>query len=167
MTQKESKYSGSARSAARLAAVQALYEGEIAGSTLQTLLTDSVQRRWRSVPMLEDDSDELAPAVEPDVGHLTAVLKGVFARKDDLDQMISGALAEDWPLDRLETLLKCVMRAGAFELLDRTQIPPKVIITEYVEVARAFFDKGEAAMVNGVLDRLAHLLRDAEMSPAP
>ncbi len=87
------------------------------------------------------------------------IVRGTSTRQAELDGMISSALSEDWPIHRLETILRAILRAGAYELLARTDIPPRVVISEYLDVAHAFFAGKEPAMVNGVLDRLARVVR--------
>ena len=85
------------------------------------------------------------------------------ATADELDSMVAGVLTEDWSVERLESILRAILRGGAYELAHRTDIPPKVTISEYLAVADAFLGEKETALTNGVLDRLAHLLRPAEM----
>ena len=79
--------------------------------------------------------------------------------------MLNSALTDEWPLPRLETTLRAILRAGAYELLARSDIPPRVVISEYLDVAHAFFAGKEPAMVNGVLDKLAHVLREGDLGP--
>ncbi len=143
------------RSAARLAAVQALYEMEVAGAAADPVLRDFLQNRWPAEPGQPS-------LVEPDSELLTGLVRGVTERIPDLDGMIEPALSGRLSLNRLETLLRIILRAGTFELLTLGEIPAAVIINEYVDVAHAFFDEAEAAMVNGILDRLARTLRAQE-----
>ena len=149
-----------ARSAARLAAVQALYEMDMAGAPPDPVLQGFLEDRWTAA-LADEDGGEAGAA--PDGDFLSGLVRGVTERRDDLDGMIAGALTGEWSLERLEVLLKAVLRAGVFELLALEDVPPKVVINEYVDVADAFFGRGEAGMVNGVLDRLARTLRRAEM----
>jgi N utilization substance protein B len=93
---------------------------------------------------------------------LISLVKGVAAEAASLDDMLAAVLAEDWPVERLETLLRVILRAGAYELGYRPEIPARVAITEYVNLAQAFFHGKEPGMANGVLDRLAHSLRPEE-----
>ncbi len=143
------------RSAARLAAVQVLYEMELAGAPADAVLGDFLAGRW--------ERGAAARSVEPDSAFLADLVHGVADRRADVDGMVGGALSADWTLDRLEVILRSVLRAGAYELLAETGIPPRVIITEYVDVAHAFFSGNEPGLVNGVLDRLAHTLRPDEL----
>ena len=144
------------RSTARLAAVQALYEMEVAGAGADPVLRDFLQNRWPSEPGQPS-------LVEPDSELLTGLVRGVTERIPDLDGMIEPVLSGRLSLNRLETLLRIILRAGTFELLTLGKIPAAVIISEYVDVAHAFFDEAEAAMVNGILDRLARTLRAQEV----
>jgi transcription antitermination protein NusB len=146
------------RGAARLAAVQILYEMELAGASSDAVLRDFLAGRWN----LESASQ----AVEPDSAFLADLVRGVTDRRADIDPMVGAALSADWTLERLEVILQAILRAGAYELLAETDIPPRVVITEYVDVAHAFFSGNEPGLVNGVLDRLAHTLRPDELEAA-
>lgn len=141
------------RSAARLAAVQALYQMEMSGVGAEAALVD--QARRESDPEIEMPMD-----VAPDILFLGEIVRGASERREDIDGMLRGALAEGWPLERLEAVLRAILRAGVWELLSRPDIDAPVIITEYVRIAEAFFEGGEARLANGVLDRLAKILRE-------
>lgn len=141
------------RSAARFAAVQTLYQMEMSGAGAETALLDRARRE-------PDVEVEHGLHVEPDPQFLGELVRGVDARREDVDRMIGAALSKDWPLDRLEAVLRAILRAGAWELLSRPDIDAPVIITEYVKIAEAFFEGGEPKLANGVLDRLATTLRD-------
>jgi N utilization substance protein B len=144
------------RRAARLAAVQALYQWEQSGASADTIVKEFVEHRiGKNV-----DGIDLPSA---DIRLFGNLVRGSIAVADDLDSMIAGVLTEDWSVDRLESILRAVLRGGAYELAHRTDIPPKVAISEYLAVADAFLGDKETALANGVLDRLAHLLRPAEM----
>ena len=144
------------RRAARLAAVQALYQWEQSGSTADLIIREFTEHRiGKNV-----DGIDLPNA---DIRLFGNLVRGAIATADDLDSMIAGVLTEDWSIDRLESILRAVLRGGAYELAHRTDIPPKVAISEYLAVADAFLGDKETSLANGVLDRLAHLLRPAEM----
>ncbi len=143
-------------SAARLAAVQALYQIEIAGGEVDDVVAEFlVHRSTRS------GGDE--PAFDSDPGLFEHLVREVMRRHDELDGLLSGALAANWPLERLEIVLRCILRVGACELVARRDVPAPVIITEHVDLAHAFFDGAEPGLVNGVLDRLARNLRPGEL----
>lgn len=144
------------RSAARLAAVQALYQIDISGIGADDVTDEFLRHRF-------GDAGDDASVPAADTGLFSELVHGVCARGDEIDPMISRALGGGWTLDRLELLLRAVLRAGAFELLARADVPAPVVIDEYIEVAHAFFGRGEPGLVNGVLDRLAHDLRPAEL----
>lgn len=144
------------RRAARLAAVQALYQWEQSGASADTIVKEFAEHRiGKNV-----DGIDLPNA---DIRLFGNLVRGAIATADDLDSMIAGVLSEDWTVDRLESILRAVLRGGAYELAHRTDIPPKVAISEYLAVADAFLGDKETSLANGVLDRLAHLLRPAEM----
>ena len=90
-------------------------------------------------------------------------MRNAAAARADLDAAIDEALTPDWPIDRLDRVIKAILRAGCFELRDRADVPPRVVISEYVDVAKAFFSGKEPGLVNGVLDRLARRFRPDEM----
>lgn len=149
------------RRAARLAAVQALYQWEQTGTKPETIITEfSVHRIARRKQ--EGEEAELPPA---DRKLFAELVRGVAAGVSELDDMLSAVISDEWRVERLESILRAVMRCGAFELAHRQDVPPKVVISEYVAVADAFFGEKETGMTNGVLDKLAQSLRPAEMGP--
>ena len=153
------------RTAARLAAVQAIYEMELAASSADTVLRGFRERRWESAAggEVEAGGRSIRPAQgEPDQVLLNELVHGVAERQADLDAMITPALSAEWPLERLEAVLRAILRAGAFELFVRTDVPLRVVITEYVDIAHAFFQGKEPGLVNAVLDRLGRVLRQDE-----
>ena len=141
-----------ARSAARLAAVQALYQQEMEGTPLAPLLHEFHMHRLGAT--IEDET-----YAEAEVDFFNDVVKGVDARRDEIDALIAGTLAEGWASDRLDRPLRQILRAGAYELLARADIPTGSIINEYLDVAHAFYDKKEKGFVNGVLDAIARAAR--------
>lgn len=140
------------RASARLAAVQALYQMELAGSTPEQVIREFVELR------LKEDVDGVRLA-EADRRLLGELVRGVAAERDELDDMLAAVLDEDWPVERLEPLLLVLLRAGAYELSARPAVPARVVISEYLAVADAFFSAKEPALVNGVLDKIARALR--------
>jgi N utilization substance protein B len=150
------------RSAARLAAVQALYEIDITGATFDGVLREFLDRRWI------DTSGEATAGFGADLdeGLFKKIVGGVADDLAALDGMVAGALSAEWTVARLEVLVRAVLRAGAFELSTSRDVPSRVVINEYVDVAHAFFAGGEPGLVNGVLDRLARVLRADEMESA-
>lgn len=172
MTQKPARpVSAAARrkSAARLAAVQALYQIDLAGATADQVLNDFLQHgiaatALRSETNEYDQEREIeTPLVEPDGELLTGIVRGTLARRDAIDETIAGALSKDWSMERLEAVLRAILRAGAFELTTRTDIPPKVTISEFVDVAHAFYTGSEPGLVNAVLDRIARVVRAEDL----
>jgi transcription antitermination factor NusB len=121
------------RRAARLAAVQALYQWEQSGASADTIVKEFAEHRIGN----NVDGIDLPKA---DIRLFGNLVRGTIAVADDLDSMIAGVLTEDWSVDRLESILRAVLRGGAYELAHRTDIPPKVAISEYLAVADAFLD---------------------------
>ena len=155
-----------AKSAARLAAVQALYEMDVAGAMSGPVLGEFLKDRW-SGRVAEEASTEAGAPTEmaaPDSEFLRDLVEGVVARKGEIDEMLTAALTGTWTAERLEVLLRAILRAGVFELLARSDVPARVIISEYVDVAHAFFEDTEPGLVNGVLDTLAKRLRETELT---
>ena len=148
------------RGTARLGAVQALYQMDIGGASLTDVINEFTAFR------LGKEVDG-AQYLDADEHYFKSVVKGVVDEQRVIDPFIHTALAEDWPLKRIDSLLRAILRAGSFELLRRRDVPPKVIISEYIDIAKAFYTDDEPPLVNGVLDRLAHELRSAELSPRP
>lgn len=144
------------RRAARLAAVQAIYQLDAAGGAVEQVLTEFVRHR------IESPEGEEAYA-GADRALFADIVRGVVERRAALDEMLAAALAEGWTLVRLDRVLRAILLAGAYEIVARTDIPPRVVISEYIDLAHAFFDGREPAMVNGVLDRLAHVVRPDEL----
>ena len=141
-----------ARSAARLAAVQALYQQQMEQTPLARLLDEFHQHR------LGQEIEE-AQYAEAEVEFFDDVVSGVAAREVEIDTLLTGKLAEGWSLQRLDKTLLQILRAGTYELLARADVPTGTAISEYVDVAHAFFDEREAKFVNGVLDAVAKAVR--------
>ncbi|WP_114227321.1 MULTISPECIES: transcription antitermination factor NusB [Sphingomonas] len=136
------------RSAARLAAVQALYQLEMEPKPLAQLLHEFHQHRLGATI----DGDELADA---EVDFFDDIVRGVDARRDEIDAQVEGKLADGWKLDRLDRPMRAILRAGTYELIARRDVPVGSVISEYLDVAHAFFDKKEVSFVNGLLDAIA------------
>ncbi len=164
---------GRRRSAARLAAVQALYEMDVAGADADDVLEEFLQKRWRlgragEAPEgggegLETPDSGEEPLTDPDEEWLGDLVHGVATQREELDGFIGQALSSGWTVDKLETLLRVILRAGAYELAKKPDVPAAVVITEYLDVAHAFFEGKETGLVNGVLDHLARKLRSGEL----
>jgi N utilization substance protein B len=146
------KASSKARAAARLAAVQALYQLEMEATPMASLLDEFHRHRLGA----EIEGDQYA---EADVAFFDAVVQGVAARRDEIDGLLADRLAEGWKLERLDKTMLQILRAGAWELLARADVPTATAISEYVDVAHDFFEAREAKFVNGVLDAVAKAVR--------
>ena len=143
------------RGAARLAAVQALYQMDVAGTGLNDIVAE-FENHWLGG---EVEGVQYRPA---ETAYFRDIVAGVVREQKSLDPLIDAALARGWPLKRIEAILRAVLRAGAYELAHRADVPARVVTSEYVDVTSAFVDQEETGMVNAVLDQLAHQLRAAE-----
>src|SRR6476620_8861310 len=143
------------RGAARLAAVQALYQMDIAGTGLNEILAE-FESHWIG---REVEGNQYLPA---EAAFFRDVVGGVVREQRKLDPLIDAALERSWPLKRIEAILRAVLRAGAYELDHRRDVPARVVVTEYVDVANAFVERDETGMANAVLEQLARNLRAGE-----
>lgn len=143
------------RGAARLAAVQALYQMDVAGTPINEILAE-FESHWIG---REVEGEQYLPA---EAAFFRDIVGGVLREQRRLDPLIDRALSQSWPLKRIETVLRAALRAGAYELDHRKDVPARVIISEYVDVAHAFVESEETGMVNAVLDQLAREMRGAE-----
>ena len=150
------KNAGLSRSRARLAAVQALYQMDVAGTDINEVIQEFKTHRMPA------DAEDGAVA-GADEHHFARVLHGVVNRQREIDPLIDQQLAEGWRLVRVDSILRAILRAGGFELMELTDVPVRVVITEYVDVAHAFFEGDETRVVNGVLDQMARKLRPGEL----
>ena len=136
------------RSAARLAAVQALYQQEMEGTPLSRLLHEFHEHRLGAT--IEDLTYH-----DAEIDFFDDIVTGAQARRAEIDRLISDRLAEGWTLERLDRPMRAILRAGAYELIARADVPVGSVISEYVDVAHAFYDKRESGFVNGLLDAIA------------
>ena len=156
---KAGKDKANRRGAARLAAVQALYQMDIAGAGLNEILAQ-FESHWLG---REVEGEQYLPA---EAAFFRDVVSGFVDAQRRLDPIIDHALAAGWPLKRVEAIVRAVLRAGAYELEKRTDIPARVVVSEYVGVANAFVEREETGMVNAVLDALARRFRGGEFTDA-
>jgi N utilization substance protein B len=140
------------RSAARLGAVQALYQQEMEGTPVARLLKEFHDHRLGAT--IEDERYH-----DAERDFFDDIVTGVEARRLELDRLIAGRLAEGWSLERLDRPMRAILRAGAYELIARPDVPVGSVISEYVDVAHAFYDKRESGFVNGLLDAIAKQVR--------
>lgn len=140
-----------ARTVARLAAVQALYQMELAGEGVETVITEFRNHRF-------DADIEGQPLAEADEDWFADIVRGVVDGQRAIDTAVTARLASGWRLERLDATLRALLRSGAWELRERPDVPREIVIDEYVELAKAFFDAAEAKFVNAALDGVA---RDA------
>ena len=143
------------RGAARLAAVQALYQMDIAGKGLNDIMVE-FERHWLG---REVEGEQYLPA---EAAFFRDIVAGVVRDQARLDPMIDEALSKGWPLKRIDAILRAVLRAGAYELEHRKDVPGRVVVSEYVDVAHAFVEPDETGMVNAVLDQIARQFRAEE-----
>jgi len=147
------------RGAARLGAVQALYQMDVSGAPLPSVVAEFEAHRLGS----EIEGRQLLPA---DVDFFRGLVGGVVEAQRRIDPIIHTALPPTWPLTRIDLTLRAILRCGVFELIGRRDVPARVVITEYVDIAKAFFSADEPGLVNGLLDRVARDARPGEFSKA-
>jgi N utilization substance protein B len=145
------------RSAARLAAIQALYQMDMTGIDLNEVVAEFETHRLGG----EVEGDQYCQA---EADFFRDLVEGVVREQRHLDPMIDQQLAEGWRLSRVDSTLRAILRAGAYELSMRDDVPGRVVITEYVDIAHAFFGEDEPRVVNGILDRLGHKARPTEFA---
>lgn len=155
-SERRSTGSGSPRRAARLAAVQALYQMELSSHGADAVVREFLRHRFSD----QVDDNLIANA---DLALFGQIVRGVTDERDELDDMVAAVLSADHGVDRLETVLKVVLRAGAYELSNCLDVPVRVTISEYVDIADAYFGSKETGLANAVLDRIARALRVEEL----
>lgn len=150
-------------SVARLAAAQGLYEMEITGASLDAILRDFVASRWKDQDAQPDDEGEIFELANPDKKKFGQIVKGVYQNKQQIDEILTGALSEGHDLENLDVLLRSMLRAAAYEMFFLPSVPVRVVINEYVDLAHAFYSEKEPSLVNGVLDKIAKVVRQQEL----
>ena len=149
-----------ARRASRLAAVQAIYQMELTGEDAETVVSEFSDHRFgREV--------EISPAGVPDEEFFGAIVRGVPHVQVEIDRSIAKCLSANWRLERIDSILRAILRAASFELIERRDVPAKVVIDEYVDIAHAFFHGDEPSFVNAALDKMAHRKRAPEFGETP
>ncbi|MGQ0671945.1 MAG: transcription antitermination factor NusB [Hyphomicrobium sp.] len=158
------------RSTARMAAVQALYQMDLAGTDVGDVIAEFETLRFHGGASDGADgsgeaSSDLAGA---DPTFFAEILRGVVRRQKDIDPLIDQQLATGWRMVRIDSTLRAILRAGAFELFERPDVPVRVVINEYINIAHGFFDRDEPKVANGVLDAIARRIRPQDFNdPAP
>ncbi|HTP76581.1 MAG TPA: transcription antitermination factor NusB [Rhizomicrobium sp.] len=148
------------RRASRLAAVQAIYQMELTGVDAEAVTSEFIEHRFEHEP-------EMRAAGPGDAEFFAAIVGGVPQHQVEIDRSIAKCLASDWRLERVDSILRAILRAGAFELIARRDVPAKVVIDEYLDISHAFFSGDEPGFVNAVLDKLAHRKRAPEFGETP
>jgi N utilization substance protein B len=149
-----------------MAAVQALYQMDLAGTDVSQVIDEFVRLRFET----GDDagaSDDATALDNADPVFFSEILRGVVRRQRDIDPLVDQQLATGWRLTRVDSILRAILRAGVFEMLERSDVPARVVINEYINVAHSFFAEDEPRVVNGVLDKIARRLRAAEFATTP
>ena len=142
-----------ARTVSRLAAVQALYQMELAGEGVDVIVKEFRDHRF-------DADIDGAPLAEADEDWFSDIVHGVVEDQRGIDEAVKARLASNWRLERLDATLRALLRCGAWELKSKPDVPREIVIDEYVELAKAFFDEAEAKFVNAALDGVARDARD-------
>ena len=153
------------RSAARFCAIQALYQVALLELSAQEVVTEYTDFRLDGEGLRHLDGEDHG-LIDPDRTFFADLVEGVQLRLSDIDALINTSLEKGWTTERLEIVMRCILRAGGYELISRLDVPPKVIISEYVEAAHAFFCDTEPKLVNGVLDKMARTLRPEAFTPS-
>lgn len=146
------------RHAARLAAVQAIYQMELTGEDAESVAQEFCEHRFSEVEHNLGEPDEI---------FFSDLVRGIPRHQVEIDRAIAEGLSENWKLQRIDSILRAILRAGIYELIARKDVPAKVVIDEYLNIAHAFFGGEEPAFVNALLDRVAHRKRAAEFGEAP
>ena len=141
-----------ARTVSRLAAVQALYQMELAGEGVETVITEFANFRF-------DADIEGQALAEADEAYFADIVRGVIESQREIDTAVKARLASNWRLERIDATLRALLRCGAWELMHKADVPKEIVIDEYVELAKAFFDDAEAKFVNAALDGVARDVR--------
>lgn len=152
----------SARTAARLAAVQALYQMDLAGTDLNDVIKEFLSERMSGATEPGDDAQAGPELKGADRLFFADILRAMLRRQREIDPLVDDQLATGWRLVRVDAILRAVLRAGVAELLEREDVPARVVINEYINVAHFFFSEDEPRVVNGVLDRIARKVRPKE-----
>lgn len=163
---RKKKTSGDApkpRTVSRMAAVQALYQMDLAGTDAGEVIEQFLAAPETVEGAETDGEADLSISLEgADTTFFAEVVKGVVRRQRDIDPLVDQQLRTGWRLVRVDSILRAILRGGVFELLERTDVPARVTINEYINIAKAFFEADEPRVVNGVLDRIAHKVRAKE-----
>jgi transcription antitermination protein NusB len=149
-----------ARSQARLAAVQALYQMDLASTDLNQLITEFAAHRF-------GEEAEDRTVADADLELFSEIVRGVVARQREIDPPLDAQLASGWRLNRIDSIIRATLRSAMFEFVGRAEVPARAIINEYVEVAKAFFSGDEPKVVNAVLDKVARKARPNEFRSKP
>lgn len=168
MTISAKKLAQAGRSAARLAAVQGLYQMDVGGTPINDVIRDLTRTQLRDAAKPDVDAgptDAPDQSAEADIDEtfLAELLRGVVRQQRQIDPLVDNQLATGWRLARVDSTLRAILRSGVFELMERAEVPARVVISEYIDIAKAFFDGDEPRVVNGVLDKLARRLRPDEL----
>ncbi len=162
MTQADPRPARQARTVARLAAVQALYQMEVAGVGVEAVVREFSDHRFGA--SLESDDEKSGAVVDQladaDEAFFADIVRGVVAQQQEIDTAVSKRLATNWRLERLDATLRATLRSATFELMYRPDVPTEVVLDEYVEIAKAFFAKTDSGFVNGALDAVSRDVRD-------
>ncbi|HYD15207.1 MAG TPA: transcription antitermination factor NusB [Hyphomicrobium sp.] len=153
------------RTISRMAAVQALYQMDLAGTDAGEVIEQFMApppEPLEGAPEPDPDAETLVTLEGGDATFFADVVKGVVRRQREIDPLVDQQLRTGWRLVRVDSILRAILRGGVFELLERSDVPARVTINEYINIAKAFFEEDEPKVVNGVLDRIAHKVRAKE-----
>ena len=168
MLPRKKKSSGDApkpRTVSRMAAVQALYQMDLAGTDVTDVIAQCMHvdvAPTEGEGGVAEEQETLVDLEGADVTFFAEIVKGVVRRQREIDPLVDQQLRTGWRLVRVDSILRAILRGGVFELLERSDVPARVTINEYINIAKAFFEADEPKVVNGVLDRIAHKVRAKE-----
>lgn len=164
MARKKKEGAQQARSTARLAAVQALYQMDMAHTDLNAIIEEFTTFRLQGRD--ECDEGQAMALASADPTYFAELVRGAVRRQREIDPLVDQQLATGWRLVRVDSTLRAILRVAVYELMDRIEVPARVVINEYIDVAHAFFAEDQPKVVNGLLDKLARELRASEFGGA-
>ena len=142
---------------ARLTAVQALYEIEMTSTSIDNIFKDFIERRWDNNTILDKITDDNSKLAVPDKKKFTAIIRGVIINQGNIIRILDKAVSKNIYFDKLDSLIKSILLCATYEICFESLTPNKVILNEYINITKAFYEQNESSLVNGVLDRIAKI----------
>jgi len=142
---------------ARLTAVQALYEIEMTSTSIDNIFKDFIERRWDNNMILDKITDDSSKLALPDKKKFTTIIRGVIINQGNIIRILDKAVSKNIYFDKLDTLIKSILLCATYEICFENLTPNKVILNEYINITKAFYEQNESSLVNGVLDRITKI----------